>query len=282
MSPQGRVLLSNELVTELDRPTTSSFPRPLGELASRDDLITWLTRLLFNTLIPGRTEPPPCNIRLPHNLVAFFGMLMYLSRLGYPGHWLSAFVARILSGRMVSDIPPYTGEYPIAVEERTRRVPSPTVRTDPWLVEFEAVSATAYYAIPFPISGALPPDFSSISDDITIWEDSVQLVPSFFPGKGLYSNPYEPRAQLLFYRFDKLTAREVIENMHDIFEGKPTPLPGLFFLLTAPEHVVYWDMVRFRLSRQRVDRMRTTNGAWSRTVTTRACRRRSRLQPSAG
>ncbi len=240
---------------------SSSFPRPLGELASRDDLITWLTRLLFNTFIPGRIQPPPCNVRLPHNLVAFFGTLMYLSRLGYPGHWLSEFVARILSGRMVSDIPPYTGEYPIAVEERTRRVPSRTVRTDPWLVEFETIIATAYYAAHFPISGALPPGFSSNPDDITLWEANVQLAPSFFPGRGFYSNPYEPRAQLLFYRSDKLTAREVIDNMHGIFEGKPTPAPGLFFLLTSPEDVVYWDKIRFRLSRLRVERMRAEK--WS-------------------
>ncbi|RDX52492.1 hypothetical protein OH76DRAFT_1480607 [Lentinus brumalis] len=255
------IISSSAVMDVLVLGSSPSFPRPLGDLASRDELMTWLTRLLFNTLIPGRTEPPPCNIRLPHNLVAFFGLLMYLSRIGYPGHWLSEFVARIFSGRMVSDIPPYTGEYPIAVEERTRRVPSRAVRTDPWLVEFETILATAYHAIPFPIAGALPSDFSNNSNDIAVWEAKVRPRPDFSPRGGFYSSPHHTCAQLLFYRSDKLTAREVIDHMHDIFEGKLTPSPGSFFVLTAPEHVVYWDKIRFRLSRQRVERMRAEK--WS-------------------
>ncbi|EIW51999.1 uncharacterized protein TRAVEDRAFT_136302 [Trametes versicolor FP-101664 SS1] len=71
-------------------------PRPLSDLASRDELTTWLTRVLFNTLIPGRTCMPPQNVRLPNNLVAFFGLLMHLNRVGYPAHWLSDFLGRVL------------------------------------------------------------------------------------------------------------------------------------------------------------------------------------------
>ncbi|KAI0687197.1 hypothetical protein C8T65DRAFT_770881 [Cerioporus squamosus] len=258
------IINSSGVMDVLVLGASPSFPRSLSELASREEVITWLTRLLFNTLVPGRTQPPPCNISLPHNLVAFFGILMYLSRVGYPGHWLSEFVARILSGSMLSDIRPYTSEYPISVEERTRRVPSRMVRTDPWLVEFENIIATAYSAIPFPIAGALPPDLSSDPEDIALWEANVRPTAAFSPPEGFYSSPYESRAQLLFYRSDKLTAREVIENVHEVFEGKPTPAPGMVFILTAPEHVVYWDKIRFRLSRLRVERMRAQR--WSMVV----------------
>ncbi|KAI0719796.1 hypothetical protein C8T65DRAFT_736355 [Cerioporus squamosus] len=255
------ILDSRAMMDVLVLGASPSFPRPLAELASREELITWLTRLLFNTVVPGRTQPPPCNIRLPHNLVAFFGTLMHLSRIGYPGHWLSEFLPRILSGRMVSDIAPYTGEYPIPVEERTRRVPSRAVRTDPWLVEFETIIATAYHAVPFPVAGALPPELSRNPEDITLWEARVRPNASFLPGKGFYSNPYEPRGQLLFYRSDKLTAREVIASVHEVFEGKATPAPGMFFVITGPEHVVYWDRIWFRLSGLRVERMRAEK--WS-------------------
>ncbi|RDX52493.1 hypothetical protein OH76DRAFT_161993 [Lentinus brumalis] len=238
-----------------------SLPRPLAKLATREELTTWLTRLLFNTLIPGKLPPPPGKLRLPHNIVAFFGILMYLSRIGYPGHWLSEFLERILSGRMVSNVTPYTGEYPIPVEERTRRVPSRTVRTDPWLVEFETIIATAYYAIPFPVSSALAPDFSNNPDDIALWEAEVRRAPSYKPSEDIHNTAYEPRVQLLFYRSDKLTAREVIENIQAVFEGKRTPVPGLFFVVTSPEHIKYQEKIQFRLSRLRVERMRAEK--WS-------------------
>ncbi|KAI0719797.1 hypothetical protein C8T65DRAFT_826784 [Cerioporus squamosus] len=235
------------------------FPRPLSDLATRDELTTWLTRLLFNTFIPGYLQPPPCNVRLPHNLVAFFGILVYLHRVGYPGHWLTDFFARVLSGRMVSDIPPFTDQYPIPVHERNDRVSTRTVRTDPWLVEFETIVATAYYAIPFPITSALPAVFSRDPGDIVLWEAPVEPSKTYSASRGFLNNPYEPRAQLLFYRSDKLTAAEVIrdmEGMEDIFEGEPEPAPGTFFILTAPEDVMYLEKLQFRLSRKRVERMR--------------------------
>ncbi|KAI0649800.1 hypothetical protein C8Q79DRAFT_923284 [Trametes meyenii] len=135
-------------------------PRPLSELASREELTPWLTRVLFNTLIPGRSRPPPENVRLPHTLVAFFGLLVHLHRVGFPAHWLSEFLARVLSGSMVSDIAPYAGIWPIPLEDMYRRVSSRRVRVDPWLIEFENIIATAYYAIPFPVASILPSGFS--------------------------------------------------------------------------------------------------------------------------
>ncbi len=243
-----------------------SFPRALSDLVTRDELTTWLTRLLFNTFIPGFLQPPPCNVRLPHNLVAFFGILMYLHRMGYPGHWLSDFLARILTGSMVSDIPPFTNQYPIPPRERDDRVSARTVRTDPWLVEFETIIATAYYAIPFPIASALPADFSHDPDDIVLWETPVEPWKSYSVSHGFHNNPYEPRAQLLFYRSDKLKATDIIwdsdmdgrpwEGMENIFEGKSSPAPGTFFTLTAPEDVMYLERLQFRMSRKRVERMR--------------------------
>ena len=109
-------------------------PRALEDLASRSELVTWLTRVLFNTFIPAQSKPRPSQVRLPHNLVAFFGIVLYLHQIGYPGHWLSDFLARVLSGSLVSDVAPYEGFYPIPVTDRARRVKLRRVRTDPWLV----------------------------------------------------------------------------------------------------------------------------------------------------
>ncbi len=52
-----------------------------------------------------RTLPVP-TLMDPHNLVAFFALLLHLHRVGFPGHWLSEFLARVLGGSMVSDIEP--------------------------------------------------------------------------------------------------------------------------------------------------------------------------------
>lgn len=248
-------------------------PRPLSELATHTELTTWLTRVLFNTFIPGRSKPNPSNVRLPHNLVAFFGLLMYLHQVGYPGHWLSDCLARVLSGRIVSDITPYTGEYPIPVTERLKRVPSRTVRTDPWLVEFETFIATAYYAIPFPVSfptassaaELLPAggDFSRRAEDMVVWEAQVQQTQEFTTFPWLNDSPYEPRTHLLFYRADLLSSSSVISNVKNIFEGKTSTAPGTFFVLTAQEHVQYQVSVRWRLSRERAERMRSESLKWS-------------------
>ncbi|KAI0738399.1 hypothetical protein C8Q80DRAFT_1124983 [Daedaleopsis nitida] len=200
-----------------------SLPRPLSSLARRDELTIWLTRVLFNTFIPGRSESPfGGDVRLPHNLVAFFGLLMRLHEIGYPAHWLSEFLARVLSGRMVSDIAPYNDTYPIPLQESARRVPVRTVRTDPWLVEFETIIATAYYAIPFPVTSALPADFSHDPADVAEWTVPVRPRPwtASPQALGFHGVLYHPVAHLLFYRTDKVGVEDVIGHMSNVFEGR--------------------------------------------------------------
>ena len=232
-------------------------PRPLDELASRPELITWLTRTLFNTFIPGHSKLRPSNVRLPHNLVAFFGIVMYLHQVGYPGHWLSDFLARVLSGSMVSDVTPYDDFYPIPVSARLQRVKARRVRTDPWLVEFETIIATAYHAIPFPIASALPEDFTRDRADIAVWEVRVEPAQYFSYNPFMnFSSPQDPRTWLLFYRPDVATATVLIDSVQRVFEGRTQPTPGTFFILTAQEYVHYETRVRFKLSKKRVERMR--------------------------
>ncbi|KAI0366567.1 hypothetical protein BV20DRAFT_1002228 [Pilatotrama ljubarskyi] len=236
-----------------------ALPRPRTELATRDELTTWLMRVLFNTLIPGRTRMPPETVRLPNNLVAFFGLLMHLHRVGFPPHWLSDFLGRVLSGSMVSDIAPYDGLWPIPLEDMRRRVPSRRVRTDAWLVEFENIIATAYDGIPFPIASLLPADFTRDREDIRVWEAKVTatipFTATYSPFMG-YGSPYEPVTRLLFYRPAETSPHTLISSMRAIFEGRSSPAPGTFFVLTAQELVQYDRRIRFRLSKQRVERLK--------------------------
>ena len=114
------------------------------------------------------------------------------------------------------------------------------------------IIATAYYAIPFNISGALPDDFSRDPDDIVVWTAQVRPAQLF----SMNGPAYDQRTQLLFYRSDVSSARSLIDGMPSIFEGRSTPPRGTFFVLTVQEHVQYESCVRFRLSRRRMERMR--------------------------
>lgn len=243
---------------------SQSLPRPLSELATREELIIWLTRVLFNTLIPcpSGMVPPAQQVRLPHNLVAFFGLIMHLHRVGYPGHWLSDLLVRILSGRMLSNIAPHDGRAPIPITDRLKRVPERRVRTDPWLVEFETILATSYYALPFSL--ALPADFTHEPADIGLWEAHIRPPSDYFIQAAVESSAMnEPRMQLLVYRADLVHTRVPMRDMRRILEGGAVPAPGTFFVLTALEYLQYDESVRFRMSKRRVARMRAESAKWS-------------------
>ncbi|KIM72449.1 hypothetical protein PILCRDRAFT_16127, partial [Piloderma croceum F 1598] len=134
------------------------FPRPLSELASREEVVTWLTRVFLCTVVPGSSGLGAFRARLPNNLVAFVELLIHLQEVGFPSHWLSDFLQSILSDSLVTNIAPYHGKWPIPVSEITRRVRSRKVRLDPWRAELETILATAYEGIPFMVS--LPSDFA--------------------------------------------------------------------------------------------------------------------------
>ncbi|KAL1948087.1 hypothetical protein VTO73DRAFT_12162 [Trametes versicolor] len=259
----GCRVIDSKVVMKVCVLGSQSLPRPLSSLATREELTAWLTRILFNTFIPARSKPRPHNVHAPHNLTAFFALLFYLHHVGYPAHWLPEFLARVLSGSMVSDIPRYDGSWPIPVTERLRRVPSRRVRTDPWLVDFENIIATAYNALPFPIATALPEDFSRDITDIQVWEAQVMPAQRFSmdPWMNTTGSPYDPRTSLLFWKPSEVAASALIGDMARIFEGKGEPAPGTFFVLTMQEYVQYETRIRFKLSRRRVARMRTEK--WS-------------------
>ncbi|OCH87484.1 hypothetical protein OBBRIDRAFT_806007 [Obba rivulosa] len=131
-------------------------PRPLEELATRNELTIWLTRVLLNMLTPASSQAPIRNIRQPQNLVAFVGLLLHLHRVGYPGHWLSKFLkaARPGASRRISR--------PIG------RVSMHKVRLSPWLLDIEAIIATVYDGLPFPVF--VPPEFTTDISDIGAYE----------------------------------------------------------------------------------------------------------------
>lgn len=252
----GSRVIHSKAVMEVLTMGPLPFPRRLSDLASREELITWLTRVLLNILSPGVSVRQPLKIVLPNNLVAYFALLLHLHRVGFPAHWLSDFLRSLLSGDLVTDIDSYRGKYPIPVSEITRRVPRRRIRLDPWLLEFETVLAIAHKGIPFPV--ALPQDYAQNASDIGTYEALVMPARMAPPMDfdDIDMSPFSPMTRLLLYKPGNGGPDPIVDKLPRIMEGKTGPPPGEVYVVTSPDTVDYLERVTWKMSKRRVEQMR--------------------------
>ncbi|KZP20325.1 hypothetical protein FIBSPDRAFT_789699 [Athelia psychrophila] len=240
--------------------TPLSLPRPASELADRKELLTWLTRIFLCTIFPGAAAEGSFSARLPNNLVAFIGLLVHLKHVGFPAHWLSELLQNIISDNLTTDIAPYSGIWPIPITEIHRRVLKRKVRLDPWLAELEAILASTLHGLPFAIS--LPLNFSQSSAEIGLFETNV-----LEEGWHVDFRASEPTLNLIFYKPSSSwipwnrSIDTLLASIRAAFEGNESVAQGSFFILTAIEAFDRRGVVRWRLSRERVQRMKANN--WS-------------------
>ncbi|TCD63142.1 hypothetical protein EIP91_005901 [Steccherinum ochraceum] len=242
-------------LTKLSRLPT---PLPLTQLASHDELKTWLCRVLFSTLISGRTSFGQMDrIHTPNNLTAFIVLVLHLHSVGFPSHWLSGFLSSVLANNLVSDVAPYQGDYPTPTSEHSRRVTQRKVNLEPWHADLEHILVTAYDALPFPI--ALPQDFASSEADIATYEVEIPAH-NVSPAAGLDSHQQTyPVVSLLFYNSRTLySADDFAENMHSLLEGTfkasadvqiITTIQSLDLTKTSGCCRVSWRMARARTAK---------------------------------
>lgn len=240
----------------------NSFPRSLKELASKDELFTWLIRLLFSIL----ALPKPNNsqkVYYPSNLVAFIEILVHLHSVGFPTHWLSEVMQRILSDTVVTEIPLYRGRFPIPTSELTNRVKARKVCLNPWRVELETIIATSYDALPFPLTP--PPDFSTQYADIGLFETTIPL-DEFNEKTSIHPDilhaPNLPVITLIFYKVGQYPPSPMTLpfEIGDILEGARVGEPGKLYLLTCVERFSFRDgVIRWRMSKTRVREMKEEN-----------------------
>lgn len=234
-------------------------PRPLAELASRDELYTWLTRTLLCTLVPGIPANPPYRCHSPNNIVSFVGLVIHLHTVGFPSHWLAEYMRTLLSNDLVTDIAPYRGELPIPISEIGRRVPKRKVNLDPWFIEFENIIATSYESLPFPISLPRAP-FATSHTEIGTFE--VKISPDEFEQGSFmkYLSVMDPVVSLIFYKAGTiLDTTDLVQKLPQILEGKGVARPanGDFYILTSVERFeMSAGLVSWRMSRERVNKMR--------------------------
>ncbi|KAJ7222753.1 hypothetical protein B0H12DRAFT_1241060 [Mycena haematopus] len=170
-----------------------SLPRPNPELAKREELKAWLIRIFLSTLINGKNTKSMAKIIAPNNIVTFIYFLIHLKKVGYPGHWLGDFVATLLSNTLVTDILPFTDNYPISPRyDWTKGRPAAKLHLEPWIADMESIIARIHPALPFVIF--LPVQFPA-ADDIGLYRTSV----SFYPQHTIY----DPVAGLLFFNIRK-------------------------------------------------------------------------------
>ena len=232
---------------------TLSLPRPLIELATRDELTAWLTRVFLNIVSPGAPQDRPHNVRLPNTLVGFFALLLHLHRVGFPGHWLSEFLKGVLSGSLITDIDSFRGLWPIPTSELNRRVPARRVRLDPWVPELETIISIADKGIPFSISST--PDHANGILDIGTFEARVK--PKHYPPTAIYRlmSPFAPHARLLFYKPGDDSAEDIVSKLPSLVECKGGRASGQVYIVTAPDKVQFDDRVTWKMSKKRVEKM---------------------------
>ncbi|KAK0206934.1 hypothetical protein DFS33DRAFT_1317984 [Desarmillaria ectypa] len=238
-------------------------PRPLSTLATREELVVWLTRVFITTILPP--EPPNpckellCRVRYPNNLVAFFGLLIRLPAIGYPPHWISEYLNTLLADNLITDLVPYRGKFPIPLSEPARRPSCRRVNLNPWLAEFETITALSYEALPFPVSLRLR------RDNINTYEAPLSIK-DFGPLTLMekYGN-YDPVFSLVFYKrgtsVESMIQRMSRDTMVNIFEkghGK-----GEIYVLSALDQFgITKGGVRWKMGKERVVNMKEEKWAF--------------------
>ncbi|KDQ56564.1 hypothetical protein JAAARDRAFT_179150 [Jaapia argillacea MUCL 33604] len=234
----------------------NTLPKPLAKLATREELTAWLTRILLYSIIPAPSDSSPNRVRLPNSLVAFVDLLIHLSSVGFPGHWLSEYVQKILADEIITDISPYDGLYPLPMTDDSRKVPRRRIRLDPWHYDFEAILAVACEGLPFPVP--FPSGFATSAPDIGVFETKIDRAYSFVATSHDMFSPYDRVCCLLFYNPKKLSdPNSIVSRIPSMLEGSKEIPVGHVQIITSADLVdVPGEKARWRMSRTRFRQMK--------------------------
>ncbi|KAF3070885.1 putative tetratricopeptide-like protein [Daldinia childiae] len=131
----------------------------LEQLMSRVSFSKWLFAHYLKICIPFPRDPDVLGFICPLNMTAFVRLLIQMSELGYPGHWLSNIITSLSSGTITT-----TARAPrdkiLNTTDVDKVYPSRTICVKPWSAEFTTLVAQWRGLLPFTIvvpSGTLPP-----------------------------------------------------------------------------------------------------------------------------
>ncbi|KAJ7607618.1 hypothetical protein DFH06DRAFT_1111847 [Mycena polygramma] len=230
-----------------------ALPLPHSDLATRDELNTWLMWIFLCTLINGRKNSV-AKVITPSTIVTFIHLLVHLHKVGYPGHWLGGFLQNLVSNSVETDILPYTRALPISPHhDWVKGRPKARLRLEPWIPEIEAIVARTFPALPFALT--LPAGFPAPGDiglfSARIYPDREASVPD--PVAGLvFVNPSKVRVQ---------DVRDWQEHLLAVLRGDGAGKGmSAHICMVLSMEALLWDMfgeITWRMSRSRVKRMKT-------------------------
>ncbi|KAI0131137.1 hypothetical protein F4814DRAFT_457043 [Daldinia grandis] len=131
----------------------------LEQLMPRESFLKWLFAHYLKICIPFLRPLDLYCFVAPLNTTAFLRLLVHMSELGYPGHWLSSIIASLSYGTITTTARAPRGKM-LNTTAVDRVYPSRTICVKPWSAEFTTLVAQWRGLLPFTIvvpSGTLPP-----------------------------------------------------------------------------------------------------------------------------
>jgi len=228
-------------------------------LASKAQLHRWLSHILLCILCNGIPLSPPKRVDLPNNLNSFFGLLVHLSKVGFPSHWLGDFVQMVLSDRLVTVVKPYLGRLPIPPSEKLNVNAARRIHLDAWRAELEVILATVGPALPFFVE--IPKEYPTF-DEIRTYKAAVQPIDlqqhPYFRYWAPLSSPFVMTVGLLFYEPNQdFGAEDFAHQVSMILEGEPDISAAQKQIMLGADNIdLRKGEIRWKMSRMWYEKMK--------------------------
>ncbi|KAI0889907.1 uncharacterized protein GGS22DRAFT_194210 [Annulohypoxylon maeteangense] len=171
---------------------TSMKPLSWDQIMPRCELTKWLhMHFLKLCLPPHRVKTSGRLVYMPLNMTAFFRLVIHLSRVGYPSHWLSAVLTEICSGRISTQARAPKGAI-MDKSEAMHKYPQHDVFIKPFVEEFRTQFIIWRHLLPFGVlqnENPLP--------HISMIREYKQHFP--YPPDTLLEHVYHPVIALVFW-----------------------------------------------------------------------------------
>ncbi|KAI1143488.1 hypothetical protein F5Y05DRAFT_421069 [Hypoxylon sp. FL0543] len=147
----GRRFRSNEPLLKclLSWSRMTYGPLPWTKLVPRGDLEKWLHMHFLKICLPfRRIDTLSHSVFTPSNTIMFFRLLVHLSRVGYPLHWLSGVVGSMCTGEISTQARPPRAKIAGKAEVEHRH-PRMSISIRPFIEEFKTLLVIWRRLLPF-------------------------------------------------------------------------------------------------------------------------------------
>ncbi|KAM0716120.1 hypothetical protein Q7P37_008634 [Cladosporium fusiforme] len=121
-----------------------------ADLMPREKLETWLYRVFLKLAIPAHKQAIQSYVLIysPLTLIVFYRLLLHLSNVGYPAHWLSGVLDNLLKGRINTTARPPRSDL-MKIKETKASMPTVGQSVKPFVAEMSTLASIWQSALPF-------------------------------------------------------------------------------------------------------------------------------------